>query len=75
MQIKFKILEHISTISQSDNSEYTLELNKISWNDREPKLDLRRWRITDGERIPQKGLTFNSEELKTLKNVLNENCQ
>jgi hypothetical protein len=46
------------------------ELNLISWNDREPKYDLRDW---DSEHKKMgKGVTVSLEELKELRNVLNE---
>lgn len=70
-ELKFNIVEHIATISEGNEGEYTLELNIISWNDNEPKLDLRRWkRKQDGTKIAQKGLTLNQFELDALKAVL-----
>lgn len=75
MDINFKITEHIDTISESKNGEYTLELNRVSWNDRKPKLDLRRWHIETDKRTPQKGLTLNDWELEALRTVINEKCQ
>lgn len=70
-ELKFNVIEHIATISEGNGGEYSLELNKISWNDKEAKLDLRRWRNTDeGNKIPQKGLTLNQFELDALKAVL-----
>lgn len=69
--IKFVITEHIETISESKDGEYTLELNKVAWNDKQPKYDLRRWRNTDNGKIAQRGLTIQDWELEALKNVLN----
>ncbi|MBC9722079.1 MAG: hypothetical protein H9W82_12465 [Lactobacillus sp.] len=70
-ELKFNIVEHIATISEGNGGEYTLELNKISWNDKEPKMDLRRWKNTDnGLKIAQKGLTLNNFELEALRAVL-----
>lgn len=71
MEINFNITEHIETVSESKSGEYTLELNKVSWNGRDPKLDLRRWRVSEDGRTPQKGLTLNDWELEALKNILN----
>lgn len=83
MEINFNITEHIETVSESKSGEYTLELNKVSWNGRDPKLDLRRWHneveVVDSvdtiKKTPQKGLTLNDWELEALKNILNEKCQ
>lgn len=69
--IKFVITEHIETISESKDGEYTLELNKVAWNDKQPKYDLRRWRNTDNGKIAQRGLTIQDWELEALKNILN----
>lgn len=53
-----------------NNKGWTKELNLISWNDREPKYDLRDW-SPDHEKMG-KGITLNAEELKKLRDVLNE---
>ena len=69
MGFKFDVVKHISTISES--GAYSLELNEISWNDNEPKLDLRRWFTSgDGEKRPQKGITLTADECNVLKQVL-----
>lgn len=45
------------------------ELNLISWNDREPKFDLRDW---DAEHEKMgKGVTLTKEELIQLREILN----
>ncbi|MDO9566559.1 MAG: hypothetical protein Q7J15_07455 [Candidatus Desulfaltia sp.] len=40
--IKFEIKKNIGTLSESSKG-WLKELNLISWNDREPKYDLRDW--------------------------------
>lgn len=42
----------------------------ISWNDREPKYDIRDW-APEHEKMG-KGVTFSVEELKKLREILNE---
>lgn len=79
MDINFTITEHLETVSESRDGEYTLELNKVSWNGRDAKLDLRRWhneydvvdKVDTIKKTPQKGLTLNDWELEALKNILN----
>jgi hypothetical protein len=66
--IKYEIVEKIGVLSRS-SSGWGKELNLISWNDREPKYDLRDW-SGDGEKMG-KGLTMTREELSALKELLN----
>ena len=39
----YEVTERLAIISQSADGKYTLELNRISYNGRPAKLDLRRW--------------------------------
>ena len=41
-EIKYEIVKKIGVLSTS-GSGWTKELNLVSWNDREPKYDLRDW--------------------------------
>ncbi|WP_138207475.1 YdbC family protein [Haloimpatiens lingqiaonensis] len=67
--IKYEIIEKIGQLSESSKG-WTKELNLISWSGREPKYDLRDW---DSEHNKMgKGVTLTVEELKKLKDVLNE---
>ncbi|MBM7602879.1 hypothetical protein JOC75_000849 [Metabacillus crassostreae] len=66
--IKFEIIENIATISEGQKG-WKRELNLISWNDREPKYDLRDW---DENHVKMgKGLTLSKEEIVQLKEILN----
>ncbi|TXW59730.1 hypothetical protein D4M64_11785 [Enterococcus gallinarum] len=47
-----------------------MELNLISWNDREPKYDIRDW-APEHEKMGN-GVTLSVEELKKLREILNE---
>ena len=67
-EIKFEILTTIGMLSKSA-SGWAKELNLISWNDREPKYDLRDW-SPDHEKMG-KGVTLSKEELLALKELLN----
>jgi hypothetical protein len=66
--IKYEIVKKIGVLSKA-GSGWAKELNLISWNDREPKYDLRDW-SADGEKMG-KGVTLTKEELSTLKELLN----
>jgi len=67
-EIKYDIVKNIGVLSKSA-SGWAKELNLISWNDREPKYDLRDWSL-DREKMG-KGVTLSTEELLALKELLN----
>ena len=66
--IKYEIIKKVGVLSKSA-SGWAKELNLISWNDREPKYDIRDW-SPDGEKMG-KGVTLSTEELLALKELLN----
>ena len=66
--IKYEIIKQIGVLSKS-SSGWAKELNLISWNDREPKYDLRDW-SADREKMG-KGVTLSRDELLALKELLN----
>lgn len=68
-EIKFEIQENVGVLSEGSKG-WTKELNLISWNNREPKYDIREW---DPEHVKMgKGVTLSKEELKKLRDMLNE---
>ena len=67
-ELKFEITERIGVLSENAKG-WTKELNKVSWNEREPKYDLREWN-PDHSRMG-KGITLTDEEVETLKAILN----
>ena len=68
-EIKYEIKENIGVLSESAKG-WAKELNLVSWNDKEPKYDLREWDPTH-EKMG-KGITLSVEELKKLMEILNE---
>lgn len=66
--IKFEIEKELGKMSKSSKG-WTKELNLISWNGKEAKYDLRDW--SPGHEKMGKGITLSSDELKTLKELLN----
>jgi hypothetical protein len=66
--IKYEIVKKIGVISKA-GSGWAKELNLISWNDREPKYDLRDW-SADGSKMG-KGVTLSKDELIALRELLN----
>ena len=67
-ELKFEITERIGVLSENAKG-WTKELNKVSWNERQPKYDLREWN-PDHSRMG-KGITLTDEEVETLKAILN----
>ncbi len=66
--IKYEIKENIGSISESSKG-WKKELNLISWNGNAPKYDIREW-DPDHKKMG-KGITLNKEELKAIKEMLN----
>lgn len=64
--LTYKIIKDYGVISKK--GEYELKLQKISWNGRDAKYDIRAWK---GDKC-FKGTTFTDEELKGLYDKLKE---
>ena len=67
--IKFEITQKIGVLSKTSKG-WAKEFNMVSWNDREPKYDIREW-SPDGLTMG-KGVTLTKEELVALKELLNK---
>ena len=67
-EIKYEIIKKIGVLSTSD-SGWTKELNYMSWNEQEPKYDLRDW--SPDRKRRGKGVTLSKEELMALKELIN----
>lgn len=66
--VKYEIVQKLGVLSTSA-SGWSKELNLISWNDREPKFDIRDW-SADGMKMG-KGVTLTLDELLALRDLLN----
>ena len=67
--IRYEIVQHFGALSTSP-SGWSKQLNLISWNDREPKFDIRDW-SPDGMKMG-KGVTLSLNELLALRDLLNQ---
>jgi len=68
-EVKYEIKENLGILSESAKG-WTKELNLVSWNDYPAKYDIREW---DPDHLKMgKGVTFSAEELKKLRDILNE---
>ena len=63
------ITRHIGVISESSRG-WKLELNMVSWNEREPKYDIRDW-SPDGSKMG-KGISLTHDEMAILKGILDD---
>ena len=68
-EIKYEIRETVGVLSEGSKG-WKKELNLISWNDKEPKYDIREW--DPSHEKMGRGITFTKEELVNLKNMLNQ---
>ena len=66
--IKFEIKESIGTLSESPRG-WKKELNLVSWNDNDPKYDIREWSPQHDKM--SKGVTLTAEGLKKIRDLLN----
>lgn len=67
--LKYEIVQSIACLS-TEAKGWVKEINLVSWNDREPKYDIRLW--SENHEKMGKGVTLTEEELRVLKDVLNE---
>ena len=68
-EIKYEITKELGVISENAKG-WTKELNMVSWNDREPKFDIRDW-SPDHTRMG-KGVSLTEDEMKKLVELFNE---
>ena len=66
---KYEILDNIGVFFNSKNG-WTKEINIISWNGADGKVDIRSW-SPDHSRMG-KGISLTVEEFKALKELMNE---
>ena len=68
-EFTFDITEQIGVLS-ANASGWSREINMVSWNGREAKLDIRDW-APNNEKMG-KGISLSREEAKALKEILNQ---
>lgn len=71
-EVTFEIMEHIGVLDTYDNLEqaWAKEVNIVSWNGADAKLDIRNWH--PGREKCGKGITLTEDEAYTLMDVLKE---
>ena len=66
-ELKYEITEHIGVLAEMAGG-WSKELNLVSWNDREPKYDIREW-SPDHEKMG-KGVTLSKDEFDKLIKII-----
>lgn len=62
-ELKYEITQEIAILSENPKG-WTKELNLVSWNEREPKFDIREWAPEHAKM--GKGVTLTEEEMELL---------
>lgn len=68
-EFKYEIVKELGVISEGSRG-WTKELNLVSWNDKDPKFDIRDW-APDHEKMG-KGVSLTEEEMLTLVKLFEE---
>lgn len=71
-EINYEIIEELGILSENDKG-WKKELNLVSWNNSEPKYDIRTW-SPEHEKMG-KGITLTKDEATKLRNILNNNLK
>ncbi len=66
-EVKYEIIEQLGVLSETEKG-WKKELNIISWNDNEPRYDLRMWN-SEHDKMG-KGITLTEDEFNKLKEIL-----
>ena len=65
----YEVTKEVGIIGNPTHSGWTTQLNLVSWNGKEPKLDIRSWN-PDHSRMG-KGISLSKEDATELANLLN----
>ena len=74
-EISYDVVEEYAVIAESEDGLRKKEINLVSWNQNEAKVDMRWWTYNeDGERVKcNKGVTLTLEELENIVSVALDN--
>ncbi len=68
-ELKYEVVKELGVLSESPTG-WRKEINLVSWNDREPKYDIRDW-APDRTKMG-KGVTLTADEVILLRDLLGE---
>lgn len=68
----YEVTKDYGIVDEYGNS--IISLREVSWFEKPPKLELRKWRIDDnGNEVPNKGCSFSEDGANTLAEMLVDN--
>ncbi len=68
-ELKYEVVKELGVLSESPTG-WRKEINLVSWNDREPKYDIRDWAPNRAKM--GKGVTLTADEVILLRDLLGE---
>ena len=68
-ELKYEVVKELGVLSESPTG-WRKEINLVSWNDRDPKYDIRDW--TPDRAKMGKGVTLTADEVILLRDLLGE---
>lgn len=68
-ELKYEVVKELGVLSESPTG-WRKEINLVSWNDRDPKYDIRDW-APDRTKMG-KGVTLTADEVILLRDLLGE---
>ena len=63
-EVTFKIVKFIGVLREANDNGWAREVNLVSWNDAEPKIDIRDWNAEHSKM--SKGITLTPTEALVL---------
>ena len=69
-EIKYDVIEECGILSEHKNGN-VIKLRYLSWNDQEPKYDIRLWKMDEeGNEVCGKGISLTGDELEALGKII-----
>lgn len=69
-EFRFEITQKIAVLSRNENTDWAKEVNFVSWNGKNPRLDIREW--SPDHKHCSRGVILSYEETVALKQALSE---
>lgn len=69
-EVTFEIIKNLILLEEYKNG-WTKEINLVSWNDKDPVIDIRTW--GKNKEVIGKGITLTDEEFKRIRKLIIDN--
>ena len=67
--LEYEVKRRIVTLSENQKTQWTKELNYISWYGAPPKYDIRDW-SPDHQKLSRRGVTLTDQEMNKIKEMI-----